>query len=105
MDSAKEIGEACFELMQEIVKPKSKTAIRKAQAILRLQDQYTPERLENACLRSISYDNYEFKSLANILRKGLDDKTTQSFSVRKSPDNSYLRPPTEYSSSMEVNYG
>ena len=105
LDSAKEIGEACFELMQEIVKPKSKTAIRKAQAILRLQDQYTPERLENACLRSISYDNYEFKSVANILRKGLDDKTTESFSVRKSPDNSYLRPPTEYSSSMEVNYG
>jgi len=105
LESAKEIGEACFEFMQKITQNKSKTAVRKAQAVLRLKEQYTPERLENACFRSVSYDNYEFKSLSNILKNGLDDKTTQSFSVKKVAANSYLRAPEEYSSSMEVNHG
>lgn len=107
--SAKEIGQATFQFMQSILTVVCKTTIRKSAGILRLNETYGSDRLENACLRSIAYDNYDYKSLKRILEEGLDNKETKSFSVKLPKgdisQSAYIRPASNYSSSMEVNHG
>ena len=79
----------------------------KAQAILRLAEKYSNDRLEAACLRAVEYDNYAYKAISNILKNNLDKQSTQSFGVVKvkdSQDGAYIRDGKEYSSDMEVNY-
>ena len=81
--------------------------LRKAQAILRLAEKYSNERLESACLRAVAYDNYAYKAISNILKNKLDQQSTQSFGTAKVQDvknSAYLREAKEYSSDMEVNY-
>ena len=81
--------------------------LRKAQAILRLAEKYSNDRLESACLRAVAYDNYAYKAISNILKNKLDQQSTQSFGtvkVRNIKDSAYIRDAKEYSSDMEVNY-
>ena len=103
--SAEAIGSATLEFIKVAVKTKSKTAIRKAQGVLRLAETYSPERVEDACMRAIMFDNYEYKCLSKILKDNLDDKTTKGFSPTRMAENAYIRSPYEYTSSMEVHYG
>ena len=69
--SAEAIGSATLEFIKVAVKTKSKTAIRKAQGVLRLAETYSPERVEDACMRAIMFDNYEYKCLSKILKDNL----------------------------------
>ncbi len=105
VSSAKNIGEATLKVIEITVKTRSKTAIRKAQGILRLAETYSPERLENACMRAMMFDNYEYRCISKILKDNLDDKTTKSFSTTRMTENAYIRSSYEYTSSMEVHYG
>ena len=109
LDEAKKIGESTFELMKVILKNKTKGSIRKAHAILRLGTSYGNDRLESASLRAITFDNYDYKTLKNILDKSLDQKNTKGFSVKLithgQTEYAYLRDKTHYLSSMEVHYG
>jgi hypothetical protein len=43
--------------------------LRKAQAILRLAEKYSNDRLESACLRAAAYDNYAYKAISNKLER------------------------------------
>lgn len=95
--------------MKVILKNKTKGSIRKAHAILRLGISYGNDRLESASLRAITFDNYDYKTLKNILDKSLDQKNTKGFSVKLithgQTEYAYLRDKTHYLSSMEVHYG
>lgn len=74
---------------------------------LRLGEKYSNNRLESACLRAVTYDNYAYKAIYNILENKLDQQSTESFGVRRVKnimDSTYIRDPKEYSSDMEVNY-
>ncbi len=107
LDASKLIGEATYQLVKENVSCGSRRELRKAQAILRLSDKYGNERLENACLRSISYENYSYKCLVNILENELDKEEVEKLNANKIADinkSAYIRSPAEYSSDMEVNY-
>lgn len=105
IEKAAEIGIAAVEMVEKVLADGSRKSLRKAQAILRLVEKYSADRLEASCLRAVAYDNYEYKSLVKILEKNLDSKDTASFSTKAIDPNitSYLRPSNTYSSSMEVN--
>lgn len=107
LNSAKNIGDATYKIISATLDKFSKTRLRKAQAILRLGEKYSNNRLESACLRAITYDNYAYKAIYNILENKLDQQSTESFGVRRVKnimDSTYIRDPKEYSSDMEVNY-
>jgi len=106
--SAKTIGDATYKIISETLDRFSRTGLRKAQAILRLGEKYSNNRLEAACLRAVTYDNYAYKAISNILENKLDQQSTESFGahrVKNIVDSAYIRDPKEYSSDMEVNYG
>jgi hypothetical protein len=99
------IGQATETIVTAILKDGTRTVLRKAQAILRLAEEYSNNRLENACLRAIVFDNYSYKSLKKILEDGLDSKNTKTCSTKRyiALDNiAYIRPANEYSSDMEA---
>lgn len=47
-------------------------AYKSCMGILHLADNYGSKRLNNACSRALSFDSYSYKTVKNILRKGLD---------------------------------
>lgn len=104
LEKAQSIGEATEQVIKKTLKPDSKTALRKAHGILKLGKTYENSRLEEACLRAIVFENYDYKSLSKILENGLDKKQTKSFSTRKNIS-AYINDSALYSSNMEVNYG
>ncbi len=103
---AEEMGEFTSEMITAILELGTRSALRKAQAILRLTESYPIARIESACFRAMSFDNYEYRCIANILEKGLDHKNTQSFSTKmvSSEQTAYIRNLSEYVSSMKVNF-
>jgi len=93
------IGKSTLEVISQILEHKSKQRLRKAQAILRLSDTFSIDRLERACLRSCSYNNYTYESIRNILEKKLEEIALEEEipSIKLSTDNgAYLRPSSEY---------
>jgi len=105
--NAKAIGQATENMTTVVLADDSRLSLRKAQAILRLADTYGNDRLEDACLRALLFDNYSHKSLKKILEDGLDKKNTSTFSTRREIDTdtaAYLRPASDYTSTMEANY-
>ena len=69
---AKDIGDGLYCILKEILSKDSKQRLRKACAILRIADSFTPQRLEGACLSAFIYDNFEYLSIKRILEKELD---------------------------------
>jgi len=107
IEMAKTIGQATDDMITKVLADSTRTALRKAQAILRLATEYSNERLEGACLRAILFDNYSYKSLKKILVDGLDTRDTKTFSPKRAANNadfSYIREAMDYSSAMEVHY-
>lgn len=104
---SEDIGAATGQIITKILAPGGRINLRKAQAILRLAEYYSKERLELACLRAVVYDNYTYDAISNILKNRLDQQSTESFGVVKVKniaDSAYIRDPKEYRSDMEVNY-
>jgi len=111
IELAKAIGFSVHQMIKHIIVAGTRISLRKAQAILRLEEKYGKERLELACKRSIAYNNYEHKALCNILSNELDKikPHTQDLGSNKAPqkklsEGSYVRSPEEYTSDMETNY-
>lgn len=99
------IGQATETIIAAVLQDGTRQALRKAQAILRLAEEYNDKRLENACLRALVFDNYSYESLKKILEDGLDTKNTKSCSTKRYvtlDDIAYMRPANEYSSDMEA---
>lgn len=95
---ANAIGKSTLEVISQILEHKSKQRLRKAQAILRLADTFSTDRLEKACLRSCSYNSYTYESIKNILEKKLEEIVLEEAPLIKlNPNNgAYLRPASEY---------
>ena len=104
LEKARAIGESTEIMIKKTLEPTSKTALRKSHGILRLAKTYEESRLEDACLRAIAFENYDYKSLKKFLEKGLDQKQTKTFSTEKKAA-AYCHDGAVYSSNMEVHYG
>jgi transposase len=107
LEVAKSVGNATHQIIAKTLEPGGRTGLRKAQAILRLSDAYGRDRLEVACLRAVTYDNYAYEAISNILKNKLDQQYAKSLEIGRVKDikaSAYLRDSKEYSSDMEVNY-
>lgn len=58
---------------------------RSCLGILRLGQKYTPERLENACLRALKIRGYSYKSVKSILERSLDKQPIPESSPSPTP--------------------
>jgi transposase len=107
INSAKTIGKATHQIVDKLLASGGRVSLRKVQAILRLSTIYCNSRLEAACLRAVTYDNYTYEAISNILKNKLDQKSALDIESSKEKNNrasAYIRDSKEYSSEMEVNY-
>ena len=107
LSCAKGIGNSTYQVISRILASGGRISLRKVQGILRLSQTYGNDRLEAACLRAVSYDNYTYEAISNILKNKLDQYSIPDIEggkVKNITANAYIRDPKEYSSDMEVNY-
>lgn len=76
---AAKIGEATSNVMSMILHSRKhpEQGYRSCLGILRLGKQYGDARLEAACRRAISYEEYRYKYIRTILEKGLDKQNAK----------------------------
>ena len=98
LKQAQEIGCSTYTLLMEVLQRPTLLHQRKAQAILRLQEKYGAQRLENACCRALSFESISYRSLKGILVQGLEESyPPKDQPVKILPQQaSYLRQPHEF---------
>jgi transposase len=69
---AAHIGVATQQVVQQLLAERPLDRLRTARKVLRLADTYTPERLERACARALRFETATYRSLKQILFKGLE---------------------------------
>ena len=107
LNAARTIGNATHQVTTRVLDSGGRISLRKAQAILRLSEQYGKDRLEAACMRAVNYDNYAYEAISNILKNKLDQQVTAHSTDERAKSikaSAYIRDSKEYSSDMEVNY-
>lgn len=55
-------------------RPHPEQGFRSSLGIIRLANHYSPERLENACVRALTIKGYSYKSVNSILKNNLDQQ-------------------------------
>jgi hypothetical protein len=69
------VGPACHGLVEALFSDRVLDNLRAAQGVIRLGERFGVTRLEAACLRALSYDNARYRTVKDILQKGLDQQT------------------------------
>ena len=73
LKQADKVGPCCRTLIDRLFADKVLDNLRAAQGIVSsLKKKYNPDRLEAACKRALFYDNPRYRTVKNILEKGLD---------------------------------
>jgi len=99
LDQAKAIGPGTHSVLSQILKHSSTTKLRKAQGILRLADQYSQGRLEEACLYALQFGDTTYDALKKIIVHDLDktcQQTNNTMSFDELSDGAFLRNPHEF---------
>ncbi len=106
MKLAGEIGDATFNMVNQLLNEEPIRNLRSAQNIIRLEKKYTREKLEDATRHAVSFGNFTYRAVKNILEKDLDTKTDEAEN-KQSPnlDASYARDLTELLNMEEKIYG
>lgn len=83
---AEKYGSSVKLLVQEIMAQRKfpEQAYKSCMGIIRLENAYSAQRLNLACQRALAYKAYSYRSVVNILEKGLDKKESLSL-VPSSP--------------------
>ena len=74
-EQAQTVGEACFKVVDLLLKDKVVDYLRAAQGIIKLKKSFGGTRLEAACQRALFYETPQYKAIKSILAKGLDSET------------------------------
>jgi hypothetical protein len=101
LKEAETLGGSIYDLLSQVLEKATTTNLRKAQAILRLKEQYSATRLEAACSRALTFGNLAYTSIKKILEDGLEhvvDQPLQTVDLEKIKSMAYLRNPEEFSS-------
>jgi transposase len=69
---AAQIGVATQQVVQQLLDERPLDRLRTARKVLRLTDTYPPDRLEQACARALHFDTANYRSIKQILLKGLE---------------------------------
>jgi len=106
MKRAGEIGDATLHMVNKLLNEEPIRNLRSAQNIIRLEKKYTREKLEDAARYSVSFGNFTYRAVKNILEKDLDTSIGENEN-RQSPnlDASYARDLTKLLNMEEECYG
>jgi len=69
---AAQIGVATQQVVQQLLDERPLDRLRTARKVLRLTETYTPGRLEQACARALRFETATYRSIKQILLKGLE---------------------------------
>lgn len=74
LEKAKKVGPVCEQFIKKLIHSKQypPQAFKQANGILSLKRLYANNRIENACRIGLLSQNYSYKSIEQILEKGLD---------------------------------
>lgn len=72
LDQATQIGPACLAVVERMFGDRVLDRLRSVQALLRLAETFTPERLEAACRRMGEVDLVSTRTVRKMLEKGLE---------------------------------
>jgi len=72
LEQAARIGAHCEQLVCRLLTDRILEKLRAAQGVLRLANQFTPARLEAACLRALAHDSPHYRTVKTILAGGHD---------------------------------
>lgn len=91
---AERIGSATFSVVDSILRSKrvEQQTYRSCMGLLKLAEKYSPQRLESACRKALSYTaSPSYKSVSNILSSGADRELGEQTSAQ-APDNEDKHP-------------
>lgn len=71
---AKDIGSATSRVVEALLNHRPEDRLRSAGRLLRLAEQYGPERLEAACRRGLAFGEASYTTVKRILQQGLDQQ-------------------------------
>jgi transposase len=74
---AGDIGEATFHMVNKLLNEEPIRNLRSAQNILRLEKKYSREKLDDAVKYAISFKNFSYRAVKNILEKDLNTKISE----------------------------
>lgn len=79
-------GPSVKALVQEVMAQRKfpEQAYKSCMGIIRLENTYSAERLNLACRRALDYKAYSYRSVMNILEKGLDKQESLSLAPSSS---------------------
>ncbi len=69
---AAQIGVATQQVVQQLLDERPLDRLRTVRKVLRLAETYTPARLERACARALRFETATYRSIKQILQKGLE---------------------------------
>ncbi|RZL17940.1 MAG: IS21 family transposase [Pedobacter sp.] len=99
LNQAMRIGPAVHRYIDEVLKARAFTeqTYNACRGILRLHNQYGSQRLEAACIRALSGQVFNYRTLQNILASNLDqDIDSPPQDLFRTPDHPNLRGPQSY---------
>lgn len=90
---AEKVGKSTRKVIYKILHSRQhpEQGYRSCLGILRLSQHYGEERLESACQRAISYEQFRYKYIRNILEKGLDKQSQDTPDNQPSIDHCNVR--------------
>jgi len=93
---AAQIGVATQQVVQQWLDDRPLERLRTVRKLLRLAETYTPGRLEQACARALRFETAAYRSIKQILHKGLE---AEDSSAARLPDSA---PPLFARSTQEL---
>ncbi len=66
------VGESCREFVGRLLGDRVLDRLRAAQGVLHLRKKYGARRLEAICRRALAFENIRYRTVKNILEKGLE---------------------------------
>jgi len=73
-----------------------------AMGIMRMENRYTPERLEAACVRAVATGCATYKSIESILKSGLDSQPLEPTNVVPLPMHPNVRGADYYTKTPNI---
>jgi len=98
---AAEMGPQAGRYVGRILQDHAMRNLRKAQGVLRLGERWGAEALDQACGRALSFGNLRFKSLEQILEKGLYKESAPAAPRPAPQQNRFARPPQYFANAKE----
>lgn len=72
LEQARQVGPSAAEVVSRLAADRPVDRARTARSVLRLGNRYGDSRLEQACSRALEYDDSTYRTIHEILKKGLE---------------------------------